>query len=129
MHAAEGVIPRRSRGRTGHNRQLVRRFLDEVSDGGQVGLLDELCTEGVVNHAARPGLQNGIDAFKALMRGIHESQSERRWTEQTLVAERDRVVVYGVREGHWRGPSFRGVTTRCATAAPPSTGRSGTTSP
>jgi predicted SnoaL-like aldol condensation-catalyzing enzyme len=94
-----------------HNKRVVRRFMDEVSDGGDIDLLDELCTPHVINHAARPGLQNGLEAFKALMRGIHQSQGERRWTEQRYVAENDLVVVYGIREGCWRAPSFRGVTT------------------
>jgi predicted SnoaL-like aldol condensation-catalyzing enzyme len=92
-----------------HNKSVVRRFLDEVSDEGDVELLDQLCTADVVNHAARPGLQNGIEAFTALMRGIHESQTDRRWTEQRYVAEGDFVVVYGVRDGYWRSPHFRGV--------------------
>jgi predicted SnoaL-like aldol condensation-catalyzing enzyme len=94
-----------------HNKSVARRFLDEVSDAGDIDLLDQLCTEDVVNHAARPGLQNGLQALKTLMRGIHESQAERRWTRQRYVAEGDIVVVYGVREGYWHSPSFRGVPT------------------
>jgi predicted SnoaL-like aldol condensation-catalyzing enzyme len=94
-----------------HNKSVVRRFMDEVSDGGAVELLDRLCTEDVVNHAARPGLQNGIDSLKTLMRSIHESQSDRHWTEQHYVAEGDLVIVFGVREGYWLSPSFRGVST------------------
>ena len=93
-----------------HNKQVVRRFL-EVADGGDVELLGELCTEDCLNHAARPGLQNGLEAAKTLLRGIHESQGERRWTEQFYVAEGDLVAVFGVREGYWRASSFRGVPT------------------
>jgi predicted SnoaL-like aldol condensation-catalyzing enzyme len=93
------------------NKSVVRRFLDDVSDGGAVELLDQLCTADVVNHAARPGLQDGIEALKTLMRSIQESQTDRRWTDQRYVAEGDLVVVYGVREGFWRSPSFRGVPT------------------
>jgi predicted SnoaL-like aldol condensation-catalyzing enzyme len=93
------------------NKSVVRRFMGEVSDGGAVELLDQLCTADVVNHAARPGLQSGIEAFKTLMRGVHGSQTGRRWTEQRYVADGDFVVVYGVREGFWRSPHFRGVPT------------------
>ena len=94
-----------------HNKAVVRMFMDEVSDGGKVELLEQLCAEGVVNHAARAGLQNGIESFKTLMLSIHESQTDRHWTEQRYLAEGDLVIVYGVREGDWRAPSFRGVTT------------------
>jgi predicted SnoaL-like aldol condensation-catalyzing enzyme len=93
------------------NKSAVRRFMDDVSDGGNTDLLDDICTEDIVNHAARPGLQNGIESLKILMRSIHESQAERRWTTQRYVAEDDLVIVYGVREGYWRAPSFRGVAT------------------
>jgi hypothetical protein len=93
------------------NKSVVRTFMDEVSDFGTVELLDDLCTGGVVNHAARLGLQSGIESFKRLMQSIHESQTDRHWTEQHYVAERDLVVVYGVRQGYWRAPNFRGVAT------------------
>jgi len=94
-----------------YNKSVVRRFMDEVSDGGNVDLLDELCTADVVNHAARPGLQHGLESFKKLMRSIHDSQTDRRWTEQRYVAEDELVIVYRVREGHWRAASFRGMPT------------------
>jgi hypothetical protein len=38
------------------NKSVVRRFLDVVSDGGDLSVLDEVCSSVVVNHAARPGL-------------------------------------------------------------------------
>jgi len=93
------------------NKVVVRRFMDDVSDGGNIDLLDELCTSDVINHAARAGLQHGLESFKVLMRSIHEAQDDRHWSEQRYVAEDDVVVVYGVREGYWRAGSFRGLAT------------------
>jgi hypothetical protein len=93
------------------NKAVVSRFMDEVSDGGNVDLLDDLCTADVINHAARRGLQHGLESFKVLMRSIHEAQDDRHWTEQRYVAEHDLVVVYGVREGYWHAAKFRGVAT------------------
>jgi hypothetical protein len=43
------------------NKQVVARFMDEVSDHGDIDLLDELCASDVVNHAARPGLRDGLE--------------------------------------------------------------------
>jgi predicted ester cyclase len=93
------------------NKAVVRRFMDEVSDRGDLSALDELCAPGVVNHAAREELREGVEAFKRLMSLVLEAQADRRWTEQHYVAEGDLVVVYGVREGTWRASTFRGVAT------------------
>jgi predicted SnoaL-like aldol condensation-catalyzing enzyme len=93
------------------NKAVVRRFMDEVSDGGDLSVLDEVCAADVINHAARPDLRDGIEAFKKLIGFVHGSQADRRWTEQHYVAEGDLVVVYGVREGTWQAPAFRGVST------------------
>jgi predicted ester cyclase len=93
------------------NKAVVPRFMDEVSDGGDLSLLDELCAPDVANHAARAELRYGIEAFRQLMAIVHASQTERRWTEQHYVAERDLVIVYGVREGTWQASAFRGIST------------------
>lgn len=93
------------------NKAVVRRFLDVVSDGGDLSVMDEVCAPDVLNHAARPGLQDGLDAFKQLMAFIQAAQSERRWTQQQYVAEGDLVIVYGVRQGTWHAAEFRGVRT------------------
>ena len=42
---------------------------------------------------------------------IHAAQTERRWTQQQYVAEGNLVIVYGLREGRWHAPEFRGVPT------------------
>jgi predicted SnoaL-like aldol condensation-catalyzing enzyme len=93
------------------NKAVVRRFMDEVSDGGDLSALDELCAADVINHAARPELRDGIEALKKLMAFVHESQTDRRWTEQNYIADGDLVVVYGVRVGTWQASAFRGIAT------------------
>jgi predicted SnoaL-like aldol condensation-catalyzing enzyme len=93
------------------NKAVVRRFMVEVSDGGNVSAIDELCAPDVINHAARAELREGTEAFKRLMAFVHDAQTDRRWTEQHYVAEGELVVVYGVREGTWQAPGFRGIPT------------------
>ena len=90
------------------NKAVVRRFLDVVSDGGDLSVMDEVCAPDVLNHAARPGLQDGLDAFKQLMAFIQAAQSERRWTQQQYVAEGDLVIVYGVRQERGTPPNSAG---------------------
>ncbi len=37
------------------NKALVHRFVDEVQSGGDIGLIDEICSPEFVNHSARRG--------------------------------------------------------------------------
>jgi predicted ester cyclase len=93
------------------NKAVVRRFMDEVSDGGDLSVIDDLCAPDVINHAAREELREGVESFKRLMSFVLEAQADRRWTEQHYVAEGELVVVYGVREGTWVASTFRGIAT------------------
>jgi predicted ester cyclase len=93
------------------NKEVVRRFMDEVSDGGNLSAIDELCAPDVINHAARAELRLGVKAFKQLMAAVLDAQADRHWTEQHYVAEGDLVVVYGIREGTWLSSRFRGIAT------------------
>jgi predicted SnoaL-like aldol condensation-catalyzing enzyme len=93
------------------NKEVVRRFMDEVSDGGDLSAIDKLCAPDVINHAARAELRRGVTALKRLMTLVLNAQADRRWTEQHYVAEGDLVVVYGVREGTWLASRFRGIAT------------------
>jgi hypothetical protein len=49
------------------NKAVVRRFLDEVVGQGRFDLADELCVPDVVNHAAAPERQHGVDNIKAVL--------------------------------------------------------------
>lgn len=94
-----------------HNKNVVRRLLEEVVSQGDIALIDELCATDVVNHAAAPERQHGIDNLKAVLTFTRGAQPDQRWTEQHVVAEGEFVVVYGRRDGTWQAPSFRGFDT------------------
>jgi len=98
------------------NKAVVRRFLDEVVGRGDTSAADELCTADVVNHAAAPDRQHGIENIKAVVAFSRNAQPDQQWVEQHILGDGDLVVVYGRREGTWQAPSFRGVDT-------PSSGR------
>ena len=38
------------------NKALVRRFVDEVQSGGNIDLIDEICSSEFVNHSIPPGI-------------------------------------------------------------------------
>src|SRR4028119_435906 len=54
------------------NKALVRRFVDEVQSGGNIDLVDEICSPGFVNHSAPPGIpadREGLKILTAMFRG------------------------------------------------------------
>ena len=54
------------------NKALVRRFVGEVQSGGNIDLIDEICSPEFVNHSAPPRLpadREGIKIVTAMFRG------------------------------------------------------------
>ena len=47
------------------NKAVVRRFMDEVSDGGDLSAIDDLCAPEVINHAARDELREGVESLRS----------------------------------------------------------------
>lgn len=93
------------------NKAVVRRLLDEVVGQGHLSVLDELCATDVVNHAAAPDRQHGIENLKEILAFTRRAQPDQRWAEQHIVAEGDLVVAYGRRDATWQASSFRGFDT------------------
>ena len=50
------------------NKALVRRFFDEVVNGGNIDLIDELLTDDFVEHEKFPGLEPNRDGVKEFFR-------------------------------------------------------------
>jgi len=73
---------------TGHNKDVVRRFITEVLSGGQIDRVDEFLAPGYVNRAF------GVDlpAFKAMLPGLTAALPERQFDIEELIAEGDAVV-------------------------------------
>ncbi len=97
------------------NKALVRRFVDEVQSGGNIDLIDEICSPGFVNHSAPPGIpadREGIKILTAMFRGAFPDSH---FTVEDMVAEGDKVVTrktfHGTHEGEFMGipPSGRSV--------------------
>ena len=97
------------------NKALVRRFVDEVQSGGNIDLIDEVCSPGFVNHSAPPGIpadREGIKILTAMFRGAFPDSH---FTIEDMVAEGDKVVTrktfHCTHEGEFMGmpPSGRAV--------------------
>src|SRR4028118_86583 len=97
------------------NKALVRRFVDEVQSGGNVALIDEICSPELVNHSAPPGIpadREGVKIVTAMFRGAFPDSY---FTVEDMMAEGDKVTTrktfHGTHEGEFMGipPSGRAV--------------------
>jgi predicted SnoaL-like aldol condensation-catalyzing enzyme len=70
------------------NKDVVRRFINEVLGGGQLELVDELLAPSYVNRAFGVGLP----AFKGMLSDLVAALPERRYDIEELIAEGDAVV-------------------------------------
>jgi predicted ester cyclase len=93
------------------NKAIVRRFIHEGVIGGNLALLDELCSPDCINHAATPDARHGMAGAKKVVGFSRAAMPDQRWTNEMLIAEGDLVVMHGIREATWQADAFRGVPT------------------
>ena len=94
---------------SGNNKDVVRRFIEEVLAGGKLDQVDELVAPGYVNRAFGVGLE----AFKGMLAGLSAALPDRWFGIKDLVAEGDAVVARytaEMRDGSGNTISFRGLT-------------------
>ena len=92
-----------------NNKDVVRRFIEEVLAGGKLDQIDELLAPGYVNRAFGVGLE----AFKGMLAGLSAALPDRRFDIEDLVAEGDAVVARytsEMRDGTGKTTSVRGLT-------------------
>ena len=91
------------------NKNLVRRYLDEVGSQGKLDVVDEIYAPDFVNHfpAYGGGDVVGSDKVKTFVAGMRKNAPDRKLTLEDLIAEGDKVVarvtIRGTRTGDWQG--------------------------
>jgi predicted ester cyclase len=73
---------------TQENKAIVRRFITEILQTGNMSLIDELCAPNYVNRMTG----QGIDSFKQIAGLMNSAISDYHVTIDNLVAEGDEVV-------------------------------------
>ncbi len=73
------------------NKELVRRFVEEVFQNGNRGAVDELVAEDFVPHTW-PSTGDGRNDLKKAMERVAKGLSDAAFTIDDLIAEGDRVV-------------------------------------
>jgi predicted SnoaL-like aldol condensation-catalyzing enzyme len=94
---------------TDQNKDVVRRFINEVLIGGHLDQIDQVLAPGYVNRAF------GVDlpAFKGMLPDLVSALPERRVDIQELIAEGDAVVArytMEMRDATGKTISVRGLT-------------------
>lgn len=84
------------------HKRTVKKYPQAVS-AGEFDVLDEICTETVVNHAPL-GEPRGLEALKEYEAPIHEALPEFEVTFEDLLAEGDRVAMRLTITGTHEGP-------------------------
>jgi predicted ester cyclase len=77
---------------TESNKQLVRRYYDEVHSGRNYDLIDELVAPNFKEHDPLPGQAEGREGIKQRDQMLAQSLNIH-FTVEDLIAERDMVVV------------------------------------
>jgi steroid delta-isomerase-like uncharacterized protein len=95
------------------NKDVVRRYYDEVLNGADVALLDDLALAEYIEHDPLPGQGEGRQGFKDRVTMIVTAFGQK-FTIEDVIAEGDRVVVRWTGSGTHVG-DFMGI---------PPTGRS-----
>ncbi len=93
---------------TDANKSLVRRYYDEVLNGRNPAVLDELAVADYDEHSPFPGQPNGLEGLKARAGALLAAFQPYVFTVHDVVAEGDLVVVRWTNTAAHSGP-FMGI--------------------
>ena len=79
---------------TAHNKAVVALFDDLGNGGGDLAVLDSLCTPDLVNHALAPRTQ-GLQGTREFLQEARRDLYPGRWVKSFVVAEGDMVCSSG----------------------------------
>ncbi len=89
------------------NKALIRRLVEEVYNGNNLDLLDELVAQDFVNHSALPEHQHGIEGFRHVNRWVRAAFSDAHYAIDDMIAEGEmvacRLTLSGTHDGEFRG--------------------------
>lgn len=90
------------------NKQLIRQFIDEVLNGGNIDAVSKYFSADMVEQVPFPGQGPGVEGLQDVLRGMKASFPDIHWTIEELIAEADKVVTRFVWTGTHR-EAFLGV--------------------
>ena len=88
------------------NKAVIRRLFDEVYNGQNLDVLDELVAEDVVNHSATDEHKRGIDGFRHVMEWGFALLPDGRYELIDTISEGDKVACRVRVSGTQKGEVF-----------------------
>jgi len=90
------------------NAAIVRRFIDEVINGGDIDGAARFAWEDVVEQEPFPGQGPGLPGLQDVLRGMRAAFPDMHWSVEEQLADGDKVLTRFVWTGTHRGP-FLGI--------------------
>lgn len=90
------------------NASIVRQFIDEVLNQGDIDGAGRFVRDDVVEQVPFPGQGPGLTGLQDLLRGMRSAFPDMHWTVEEQLADGDRVLTRFAWTGTHRGP-FLGV--------------------
>lgn len=88
------------------NKALVRRFIEEVLNTGDMASANDFLADSYAEHSAPPGLPGNREGVKAVFAALHQAFPDFRYTVEDMIAEGEMVVCRLTASGTMRGPFF-----------------------
>ncbi len=89
------------------NKALVRRYIEEVYNKGNVAAIDELLAHDFVHHFLPPGMGTDRESYKQFAAMHHAAFPDFHITVEDMVAEGDKVVCRWSGRGTHKGEFMR----------------------
>lgn len=94
---------------TEQNKALVRQFIEEILNQGNLSLMDELVADGYIEHEEMPpGVPRGREGAALLMSMLRSAFPDFKATIDDIIAEGDKVVIRMTWNGAQKG-EFMGI--------------------
>jgi steroid delta-isomerase-like uncharacterized protein len=91
-----------------HNKTIVRRFIEETLNKGNVDAAGQFVADDVVEQVPFPGQGPGLGGLKDVLRGLRAAFPDMHWTVEEQIADGDKVLTRFEWAGTHRG-SFMGI--------------------
>jgi serine phosphatase RsbU (regulator of sigma subunit) len=92
-----------------NNKALVRRFVEEVLNGGNLDAVDELMAPSYVDHTVPPGKYAGREGLKRSLAKQLASSSDLRFHIEEQIAEGEKVITWVIGSGTHDRERFMGL--------------------
>jgi predicted ester cyclase len=74
------------------NRALIHRLFEDVLNGGDMDLVDEIISTEYIEHAALPGQESGPEGVKQRLAAFREAFPDMVWILEDLVADEEKAA-------------------------------------